>query len=141
MATLPTADEVKTSARPVVRDILPPLDVTVYTDTVVDRFISSSYIRVSSALGESLKIDELTLAVFNDLCAWVAAHLLTVTRERQPVSAKADEAEIKYPDEFDQGLRSTTYGQYALELDPTGLLAATAETGQTEVFFKAVRGV
>jgi hypothetical protein len=55
---------------------------------------------------------------------WLAAHLIATSRERQIDQAKAGPASATYSGKTGTGLATTTYGQQALALDPTGKLAA-----------------
>ena len=57
----------------------------------------------------------------------MAAHLVVLSVERGGLTAqKKGESEDKYvtPSSSEQGLRSTRFGQMAIQLDPTGSLAA-----------------
>lgn len=53
---------------------------------------------------------------------WLTAHMIAATRERQAIEQKAGPAEQKFTDVYHRGLDSTSYGQMAMALDPTGTL-------------------
>ncbi len=59
-----------------------------------------------------------------ELERWLAAHLIVATQDRIATKEGAGGAYIEYTGVFGEGLRSTPYGQMALALDVTGMLAA-----------------
>lgn len=89
----------------------------------------------------SLVVDDLdsgtTLsdAVLTEIERWLAAHLISITRERQAKIEKLGEAEISYAGQFGMDLKSTTYGQMASMLDTSGMLA---RLGKKALVIKAI---
>jgi hypothetical protein len=76
----------------------------------------------------------LTTELLAEIERWTAAHQIAATRERMAKKEGAGGAEIEYLGKFETGLYSTPYGQMAINLDPTGKLAAIANsTGETSV--------
>ncbi len=95
------------------------MDNVTLLDTIVNSYIISANAMVTDVLGGS-GIAEATLT---EIERWIAAHLITVTRERTAKKEAAGPASIEYAGEFGTGLSSTAYGQAAIALDYTGKLA------------------
>mgnify|MGYP005855462585 CR=1 FL=1 len=66
---------------------------------------------------------------------FLTGHLVTMNRERQVVSESVNPASVTYSDIFGKGLQATTYGQTALQLDPTGRLR---KVDQKDIVLKAI---
>ena len=99
------------------------LDDTSLSDAIVDSFIISANLFVTDALGSSTLI----AAVLADIERWIAAHLISYTRDRQSKKEEAGGAKIEYAGNFDgKGLFATSYGQMAVILDTTGTLEELA---------------
>lgn len=60
---------------------------------------------------------------------WVAAHMVSIGLDRQLQRGKGGSAEGTYTGNYDKGLQMTSYGQMAISLDTTGILAATGGKG------------
>lgn len=65
----------------------------------------------------------------------LAAHFIRVTRDRQIESFKQESTSGTFTGEFGRGYDSTTYGQMAMQLDPTDSLKDADNTDSSfEVF-------
>lgn len=94
------------------------LDNTTLTDPQVLAYIGSANTLINTAFGTG------TTAILGELEKWVAAHMIAITRERQAKKEEAGGAKIEYTGVYEEGLKSTSYGQMAILLDTTGVLAA-----------------
>lgn len=111
-----------------VRDILEPNDLT---DAVIESIINSASIMLDNLFANQT----IATALLTEIERWVSAHMIASTVLRQTIDQGAGGAYEKYPGAFGSGLTSTTYGQIALALDSTGLLATT---GGKKIQFFAV---
>lgn len=101
------------------------------SSTYVDKYIKSANALVNQALASaSLEEDTLT-----EIEMWIAAHMISVTRERQAKKEGAGGAEIEYTGEYGLGLNSTSFGQMAIALDSTGTLADLASGKKKATFY------
>lgn len=114
-----TADEVKAIIQ------------TNVTDTQMQEYIFSAEVLLSSAFANRGLADD----IYKEVTRWVTAHLIASSRDRQAREEGAGGAYVKYTGLSYTGLRGTTYGQHAITLDPTGVLAMMA--GKV-VHFKAI---
>jgi len=92
---------------------------TTLTDDEITPYITSANVYVTARLGSSALID----AVLKEIERWMTAHMIASTKTRQEIEAEAGSAKIKYSDNYDTGLKSTSFGQMCISLDTTGLLA------------------
>jgi hypothetical protein len=99
-------------------EVLEVLDGSTLTDAQVNPYITSANVMVNAALGTG------TTDILKEIERWLAAHMITVTRERQAKSEGAGGANITYSEIFGEGLKSTNYGQMVLNLDTTGAMAS-----------------
>lgn len=67
---------------------------------------------------------------------FLTAHLIVTTRDRQATWQELGDARVRYTDVFGEGLKSTTFGQTALLLDTSGILASS---GKRKVMIKAIK--
>ena len=72
--------------------------------------------------------------VAEDVVVRLAAHLVASGPERQVDSASEGSGNVSFAGDRGEMLKSTTHGQIALTLDPTGELADEAEGGDDVVF-------
>ena len=84
-------------------------------DDTVSAFINSANILVTSKLGSKGVSDD----VMEQITLWLTAHMMATTVQRQAHSLEASGAKIVYEGVTGEGLKSTTYGQMVLDLDPT----------------------
>jgi len=121
------------AARVTVADVKAILDNTSLEDAVITPYITSANIMVNEVMGTTEDTD-----ILAEIERWLAAHMITITRERQAQKEGAGGAEITYSERFGVGLKSTTYGQMVLALDTTNAFAslmlkkATIDTITTE---------
>ena len=94
------------------------LDNTTLTDPQVLAFIGSANVLINTAFGTG------TTDILKELERWVAAHMIAITRERQAKKEEAGGAKIEYTGDYGAGLKSTSYGQMAISLDSSGILAS-----------------
>jgi len=116
------------------------LDNTTLSNIIIEAYINSANVMVTEVLGGTdLSDDTLT-----EIERWVAAHMVASTRERQAIKEAAGTASITYTGAYGVGLKSTSYGQMALTLDTSGLLAIAsggaklASGGAKFAFIKAI---
>lgn len=96
------------------------LDDSALSDPIVDTYILGANALVTENLaGTSMSAD-----LLKEIERWVAAHLISVTRERQAKKEGAGGASIEYTGEWGTGLSGSSYGQMAMTLDYTGTLSS-----------------
>ncbi len=85
-------------------------------------FITPANLLVTNALATPGKITDAT--TLQEIETWLAAHFFKMSLEQQEKSEKAGEASATYKGAASgRGLKTTTYGQTAMDLDLTGTLA------------------
>ena len=94
------------------------LDNTTLTDPQVLAYIGSANTLINTAFGTG------ATPILSELEKWVACHMIAITRERQAKKEEAGGAKIEYTGVYEEGFRSTSYGQMAISLDQSGVLAA-----------------
>lgn len=119
-------------ARVTAAEVKAILDDSSLSTTIIDTYITSANALVTEALGSST----LGAAVLKEIERWLAAHMISITRERQAYEEGAGGANIRYSGKFGSGLSSTTYGQMVLSLDTTGVMAGL---GGREVKLVAIK--
>ena len=87
-------------------------------DSIVDAFISAANAFVNEILGTA------SSTILTNIEMFIAAHLLTISRERLAKKEGAGGAFIDYAGIYTMGLKATQYGQTAIDLGTTGALAA-----------------
>lgn len=102
-------------ARTTVEIVKNVLDTTL-TDTQITSYVNQANRMVTATLGG----EGLTTSVLKDIETWLTAHLIAITRERQPSEEKVGDVLIRYQGKFGDFLNSTTYGQMVLMLDTSG---------------------
>jgi hypothetical protein len=114
-------------ARTNVNDLKQILDETSLGYSILSAYINSANVFVTAALtGKGLSD-----AVLTEIEKWMAAHMITVTRERVAKEEGAGGAYIKYAGEWGAGLASTSYGQMAINLDTSNTLQAMSDGKRT----------
>lgn len=110
-------------ARTNIEDVKNILDETTLSDDILTAYVNSANVFVTAALtGKGLGD-----AVMEEIEKWIAAHMITITRERVAREEGAGGAYIKYAGEWGAGLASTSYGQMAINLDTSNTLQALSE--------------
>lgn len=107
---------------------LTPEDVTAIIDTELDNSQVEPFIVTAVLLVNEELLDKgLSANRLKEIARWLAAHFLAV-REPRLLSEQAGRAQAKYEGgAIDKRLMSTRYGQQAIALDPTGVLAGLSE--------------
>ena len=101
--------------------------------TDLDPFIDGAHIIVEAILGTS----GLAEATLKEIERWIAAHLLAVSRQPPAGQNTTGSAQVSFRSpKLGEFLCGTAYGQQALILDSTGLLASTG-SGRVAFKFKA----
>jgi len=101
-------------------------NVKVIIDTSIDSTDISAFISDANAIvdarlgGESIDSSILTM-----IEKYLAAHLISISRERQATNEQVGDVSVKYAGNFGKFLEQTSYGQQVLALDPTGKIAAS----------------
>jgi len=101
--------------------------LTPYIDTasaIVDRVAACAI-----AKGKTLAATELEL-----LERWLAAHFYKCS-DQQFASKSTDGASASYTGKTDEGIRSTKYGQTAIDLDASGCLSALAKQQRMSAYW------
>lgn len=93
------------------------LDNSSLSDPIVDTYILGANALVNSTLGTG------TTDLLKEIERWMAAHMISVTRERMAKKEGAGGALIEYTGEYKGGLDSSPYGQMVKTLDTTGAMA------------------
>ena len=105
------------------------LDNSSLSDAIVDNYIIDANALVNSVLGTG------TSVLLTSIERWMAAHMISCTRERMAQKEGAGGAYIEYVGTTGKELSSTPYGQMVLTLDTTG---AMASLGLRKASIKAV---
>lgn len=100
------------------------------TDDTLQAFATVAESFVSNAGLSAAGLSATTVAQIEK---FVAAHFVAANYERQAKREDIGDGdyEIEYTGEFGSGLKSTTYGQTALLMDTTGLLASISESNKS----------
>ena len=124
-STLATATGNRTNGREVKK-----IFETDLTATDIEEFITISNLLITEVLGSS----SLGTDTLKEIERWVTAHMASAWDQRLKTEKRGDSA-VSYQCFQGKGLKSTDYGQRALMLDTTGLLARVG--GRTAKFFAA----
>lgn len=111
-----------------VRDIID----TSLTDAQIDAFINTANVMVTQYLVGK----DIADALLAEIETYLAAHFTTL-RDRRVDREGADGISFSYEGDIGQGLDSSTYGQTAQALDPTGALASLGDDDRIEWFARA----
>lgn len=114
-------------------------EVRAIIDTNIEDDNIESYIDSASSL-LSIWFSGVTASqeLLTELEKWVAAHLIAMTKERQAKEEGAGGAYIRYAGVFGTGLKTTSYGQTAIEIDTTNTLRSVS--GKQIKFFAIKEG-
>ena len=105
---------------------------TALTDAQITAFINSASTMVDTYLvGKSLSDTLLT-----EIEKYLAAHFLTL-RDRRSATESADGVSFTYQGVTGEGLDSSSYGQMAQSLDPTGALGSLDDDSRIEWLARA----
>jgi hypothetical protein len=118
--------------RAVFGDVEAILD-TELTDSEITAYITTSNLLVTDRLGSS----GLAAALLTQIETYLAAHLITTTRERKAAQTSG-EGGVKFEGQTGMRLDSTFYGQTAMVLDTTGKLSTLNKPTRTAVVFEVL---
>jgi hypothetical protein len=104
-------------ARVTATEVKAILDNCTVSDTIVDTFILSANLTVTSVFASDTTASE---AFLKEIERWFTAHMISSTLERTTITEKIGEVSVKYAGEFKQNLSSTPYGQMVMQIDVTG---------------------
>jgi len=111
-------------------------DVTAILDTELSSSEIVAYITTANLLvTQTLGTSSLSAAVLAAIEAYLAAHLITATRERKAAQTSG-EGGVRFEGQTAMRLESTMYGQTAMLLDTTGKLSALNNPARTEIVFE-----
>ena len=102
------------------------------TDT--STFITAANVVINNELSDEITAGDVDTDTLKEMERWLAAHFASAW-DQQAVELALGEARVKYQGQFGKGLESTTYGQRALLLDPTGRLVGG---GRKTAKFKSI---
>ena len=109
-------------------------DVLAIFDTTID---TAPFITVAHLFVDQRLLDQgLSEALLTEIERWTAAHFACMRDPRETDVKRLDTSMAFEHGPLGQGLKSTRYGQQAIALDPTGILAIASEPQRTlfEVF-------
>lgn len=99
-------------------EVIAIMDTTLGEDDV-QPYCDSAHVFVDALLASA----GLTETILKEIEKWMAAHMVSLSKERQSKEEGAGTAYIKYAGEWAKGLEQTSYGQMAIALDPSGTLS------------------
>ncbi|MFP4047483.1 MAG: hypothetical protein ACLFT4_06955 [Bacteroidales bacterium] len=100
-----------------------PNDIKLIIDTDMEDDDISGYIDSASALIETwFSGVSASTTMLKEVERWLAAHLIAMSKERQVKEEGAGGAYVRYSGIFGTGLKTTSYGQTAIEIDSTNTL-------------------
>lgn len=102
-------------------EVLAIIDTTL---TDISVFITTANMLVTSHLGAAGLTDE----VLKEIERYLAAHVLSL-RDQRTKSVSVDVLSESYQGQWGMGLNGTSYGQMAVLLDTSGILAKLAKFG------------
>lgn len=106
---------------------------TALTELEVLPYCDSANVFVDAVLASAGLPEE----VLKEIEKWTAAHMISISKERQAKEEGAGGAYIKYAGEWTNGMQQTSYGQMAIALDPSGTLVNLAK-GKGRAFTYAI---
>ena len=108
------------------------------SDEQVSAFLTTASVTVDQLFGEE---DRLTDETKTEIEKWLTAHGIASTVTQQLAEAGGGATRVKFQGETGQGLRSTMYGQYIVDiLDTTGILAEQHREDRQQLVFFSVGG-
>ena len=101
-----------------------------------DNVILTNMIDTANAVVDThLLAAGVTEKILTKIELYLAAHFVALTEEGGGITrSKMGDADESYANVYEAGFKSTRYGQMALSLDFTGLLAAGSQTSLTAQF-------
>lgn len=112
-----------------------PADVRqVLGDTDLDTASLDAFIRRARRYYISVINEDIEPPVAEDVVVRLAAHFVATGPERQVASASEGSGNVSFSGQTGEGLLSTSHGQVAITLDPTGELSDQGDGGDDVVF-------
>lgn len=109
-----------------VRDILD----TEMTDEQLAAFINTAYVVVSTNLSDK----GLAAAILTEIEKYLSAHFASLRDQRAQSEGIAGEYNVTYQGKTDMGFNATQYGQMAVALDTSGVLATMGSSKKRASF-------
>ena len=107
-------------------------------DDQVQAFLTTASVTVDQLLGSNTVLTEETKT---EIEKWLTAHGIASTVTQQLSEAGGGVTRVKFQGETGQGLRSTMYGQYVIDiLDTTGIFAEQHKEDRQQFVFFSVGG-
>ncbi|MFP4526445.1 MAG: hypothetical protein ACLFNL_08645 [Bacteroidales bacterium] len=104
-----------------------PNDIKLIIDTDMEDDDISGYIDSASALIETwFSGVSASTTMLKEVERWLTAHLIAMSKERQVKEEGAGGAYVRYSGIFGTGLKTTSYGQTAIEIDSTNTLRSVS---------------
>lgn len=113
--------------KPSVSEVSTIID-TDLSDSEIQAFIDAANLYTTEELGDS----GLGAGLLTEIQKWLAAHLLS-TKDKRVAEEAINDVDITYQGSWGEGLKSTTYGQQAIALDPTGTLAGAGKDASFDI--------
>ncbi len=105
-------------------------EVKALIDVEASRDITSLIDVANRYVDKYLLPEGLTTAELKDIELYLAAHLVALTVERGGLTSEVmGDSEQSYANVYKSGFRSTRFGQMAITLDSTGILASVGSGG------------
>ena len=102
----------------------------IITTSLTDEVINTNHIVTANIyVTEHLGTSGLSDAILGRIELYLAAHYVALTEEGGALTRdKLGDADTSFANIYDQGLKSTRFGQSALALDSTGILVGVSTT-------------
>lgn len=95
----------------------------IITTSVSDSDIGACIVAANLMIDEYLANETgMSAELLKEIERWLAAHLISVSKEPQELSVRVGEAEFRRVGSFGKGLESSTYGQVVLAMDSSSKL-------------------
>jgi hypothetical protein len=111
-------------ARVTAAEVREIMDNCTLTDIAISPFIGGATEIVSKVFANDTSI---TTALLKEIERWFAAHMIASTVFRTTSEEKLGDASLVFTGKWEEGLKSTPYGQMVLTIDVTGLMANTGK--------------
>jgi len=102
---------------------------------------TTAFITAANALVTAVCVDSsLTTTLLKEIERWVSAHFIAMSKDPRAVKEKAGPISTDFGFKQEIGLKNTTYGQTAINLDISGALGQLAK-GTTKAIFKTLNPI
>jgi len=106
--------------------------------SLIDGDITSLINQANLIVTRKVGGEGLTSELLKDIETWLTAHLIAITKERQPEKEKVGQIEALYHKNPDGIMEQTTYGQMVLFLDTSGKFQ---ESEKKRTSFNAIKQI